>query len=214
MDLIELRTDSRIVPAKQIMEAIITSSYGDWSYNEDETVKELEAYTAKLFGKEDAAFVVSGVFGNQCCILTATNPGDEIIIKEASHMIKHENGSLGLISRVLTRTLDCPEGYITPEQLRKSIRKSKDSQSPKITVVALEFPTFEGLIPPIDKFEECCLIAKAEGIHVHVDGARVFYGIAALKADPAEIFKNVSSLTFCLSKGLCAPIGSLVVGDR
>lgn len=86
--------------------------------------------------------MISGVFGNQVCILTATNPGDEVILREKAHVIKYENGSCGLISRAMTRPLDCPEGYITPAHLKKVIRKNKDSQSPKTAVVVLEFPTF------------------------------------------------------------------------
>jgi threonine aldolase len=154
------------------------------------------------------------VFGNQVCILTASSPGDEVIVREKGHVIKYENGSSGMISRVMTRALDCPEGLITPDHLRKVFRKNPDSQSPHTKVLILEYPTFEGLIPPLDLFNECCLMAKARGIHVHVDGARVHNALAEVSVDPAEVFKNVSSLTFCLSKGLCSPMGSMVVGDR
>ena len=86
--------------------------------------------------------MVSGVFGNQACILTASSPGDEIIVREKSHVIKYENGSAGMISRVMTRTLECPTGYITPDELRKVLRKKLDNQSPRTSVVILEYPTF------------------------------------------------------------------------
>lgn len=114
----------------------------------------------------------------------------------------------------MTRALECPQGYITPQQLKKVLRKKADYQSPNTSVVVLEYPTFEGLIPPFDLFNECCMIAKAQGIHVHVDGARVHNALAEVKMDIAEVFKNVDSLTFCLSKGLCSPMGSMVVGDK
>lgn len=155
----------------------------------------------------------SGVFGNQCSILTAGRPGEEILIRDKGHIIQHENGSVGRLARMMTRTIDCPEGYITPEVLKKHLRKKKDSQSPRTSILVLEFPTFEGLIPPLEQFHECARMAKAEGMHVHVDGARIFSGIAELKVDPSEVLKECSSVSLCLSKGLCAPVGSVVVGD-
>jgi threonine aldolase len=105
-----------------------------------------------MFGKEDAAYVVSGVFGNQCSLLTASTAGMEVLVRDKGHVIRYENGSCGLISRLMTRTLDCPEGYITPEILKRVIKKTKSHQVPQAGVLILEFPTFEGIVPPMDQF--------------------------------------------------------------
>lgn len=86
----------------------MTSAYGDWTYGEDETVIELERYCAEIFGKEEGAYVPSGVFGNQCALLTAGGPGQEVLIRDQGHIIEHENGSLGAITRMMARTLDPP----------------------------------------------------------------------------------------------------------
>ena len=110
---------------------------------------ELESYASKLFGKEEAAYVPSGTFGNQCSIFTAGKAGEEIIIRDKSHIIAHENGTIGRLTRMITRTLDCPKGYITPEDLKKYLRKNKDNQTPKTSILVLEQPTIEGLVVPL-----------------------------------------------------------------
>ena len=144
--------------------------------------------------------------------MTAGKPGEELIIRDESHIIAHENGSPGRIARLLTKTISNPFGYITPEELKKHIRKKKDHQAPKNGILCLEYPTFEGIIPPISEFHECGKIAKEAGMHVHVDAARIFTGLAESKVDPKEIMKYADTMAICLSKGLLAPLGSVVLG--
>ena len=113
----------------------------------------------------------------------------------------------------MTKTISNPFGYITPEELKKHIRKKKDHQAPKCKVLCLEYPTFQGILPSIESLQECSNMAKAEGMNVHIDGARVFTGLAESKGDPKEIMKCATTLTICLSKNLLAPIGSIVLGS-
>lgn len=101
-----------------------------------------------------------------------------MIVRDESHIILHENGTPGRIARLLTKTISDPFGYLTPEMLLKHLRKKKDNQSPKTTVLVLEYPTFQGIIPPLQVMQECGKIAKKEGIHVHIDAARIFYALA------------------------------------
>ena len=128
-----------------------------------------------MFGKEAASFVVSGTFGNQASVMAAGIPGTEILLCDKSHMINYENGSIGRLSRMMARTLPGDENlFITEEVLRSSIRKVKDMQAPKQTIFSLQNPTCMGRIYPIEQFNSLIHMAKEAGMHVHLDGARIF----------------------------------------
>lgn len=119
-------------------DAILNAEYGDWAYGEDPIIHQLEKRVAEMLGKEDAAYVISGTFANQSTMNAVGNPGEEVLVAEKSHVFRYENGSLALWSRLMARTIPSDKnGFITPEQLRKFIRKIKDVQAPKTSILSL-----------------------------------------------------------------------------
>lgn len=214
MDFIDFRSDTVTHPTQEMRDCLLTVPVGDDVYGDDPTVNELEKEAAELLGLEAACLVPSGVFGNQCSILTHTKPGDEVILADECHMIQYENGSLGRISRVLTKTIKTEGGLLKCKDVEAAIRTdSKSHFNPCSTLLEIENPTALGRIYPMEDFVEICSLAKSKGLKVHLDGARLFNACEELKVQPRDICKHVDSVMICLSKGLCAPVGSIVAGS-
>lgn len=147
--------------------------------------------------------------------MTHTRPGDEVILADECHMIQYENGSLAKFSRVLTKTIKTDGGILNLKDVVAAIRTNHKSYfQPCTTLLEVENPTALGRIYPMKEFEEICLAARSKGLKVHLDGARLFNACTELKVEPHEICKHVDSVMICLSKGLCAPVGSMVAGSR
>jgi len=211
--MIDLRSDTVTQPTEEMRQAMLTAVVGDDVYDDDPTIKELESYAAKLLGKEAALFVPSGTFGNQLCIMTHTRRGDEVIVSNDCHILAHEVGASAVIAGVQLRQIHCNGGRFDLDTLRSYIRED-DIHYPDTGLICLENAHGDGSVLPIEYMKDIYDIAKAHGIPVHLDGARVFNAAAALDVDVSEIAKYADSLTFCLSKGLCAPIGSIVAGTE
>ncbi|MFL0247804.1 low-specificity L-threonine aldolase [Candidatus Clostridium stratigraminis] len=213
MEFIDLRSDTVTVPTKEMREAMYNAVVGDDVYEDDPTVKELEEYAAKLVNKEAALFVPSGTFGNQLALLTHCRRGDEVILGDDCHIVVHEVGASSVIAGVQLRTLKSCNGVLDPNEIATRIRTA-DIHFPKTGLICLENAHSNGRVIPIANMESIYKIAKESDIPVHLDGARLFNAASYLNVEAEEITANCDSVMFCLSKGLCAPIGSILAGSR
>ncbi|HSP47889.1 MAG TPA: low-specificity L-threonine aldolase [Clostridiaceae bacterium] len=214
MDYIDLRSDTVTHPTKLMREKMAIAPVGDDVYGDDPTILELERTSAELLGKEAAMFVPSGTFGNQVSIMTHTRRGQEIILGENCHVIAHEAGAAALLSGVQTRTVRDDKGEMDPRDVRRVIRKDIDIHFPTTGLICVETAHSCGRVPSLEVLKEIRSIADEFSIPVHMDGARFFNAIAYYGVDPKELAALADTVTFCLSKGLCAPVGSVVVGTR
>ena len=214
MKFIDLRSDTVTHPTEKMRQLMASAPVGDDVYGDDETVIKLEEETARILGKEAALFVPSGVFGNQLSILTHTERTNEIILGENSHIIAHEAGSVALISNVQTRTLRDDLGELDPKEVQKAVRKGEDIHFPKTGLICVETAHSTGNVASLENLKSISEIAKTYEIPIHLDGARLFNAAAHLKVDVKEIAQYADSISLCLSKGLCAPVGSVVSGSK
>jgi len=213
MKIIDMRSDTVTMPTEEMRKAMVEAEVGDDVYGDDPTVKRLENLAANILGKEAAIFVPSGTFGNQLAILTHTHRGDEVILENWSHIVMHEVGATAVISNVQLRTIEGKGGAMDPALVEKYIRPD-DIHFPRTGLICLENAHSNGNVVPLDNMREIKKIAEAHGIPVHLDGARVFNAAKALSVEPRELAENADSIMFCLSKGLCAPVGSMLVGNK
>lgn len=213
MKTIDLRSDTVTQPTPAMREAMAIAEVGDDVYRDDPTVALLEKEAAELVGKEAALFVPSGTMGNQLCLMTHTRRGDEIITGKNYHIVVHEVGALAVLSQAMVRTIEDPEDFIRPEALLKALRPD-DIHEPESRVLSLENALSNGRVMPLNLMQADYRIAKEHGLSVHLDGARLFNAATALKVDVKELTACTDSVSFCLSKGLCAPIGSLIAGEK
>jgi threonine aldolase len=186
---------------------------GDDVYGDDPTVNELESLGAAMLGKEAAVFVPSGTFGNQLALFTWCRRGSEVILGEQSHIIQHEAGAASVIAGVQTRVIDAPDGIICAGEARKRLRRG-GLQEPASSLICMENAHSSGRVVSLEAMDEISRLASEWELPVHLDGARIFNAAAALGVDARDIARRADSVMFCLSKGLCAPIGSLLAGTR
>ncbi len=210
---IDLRSDTVTEPTEEMRHAMASARVGDDVYEDDPTVKELEALSAQLLAKEAGLFVPSGVFGNQLCVCTHTQRGQEILIPESNHLFFHETGAAAVISGVQTRTIPDDRGRINPKRLKQCIRDD-DIHNPPTGLICMENAHSSGAVVPLNHMEEIWNIAQIHRIPVHLDGARIFNAAVFMETSASEIARFSDTTMFCLSKGLCAPIGSMVVGSK
>ncbi len=213
MGYIDLRSDTVTHPTPEMREAMYRAEVGDDVYQDDPTVNELEREAARILGKEAALFVTSGTLGNQLGIMAQTRRGDEVIAGAECHIFMHEVGAAAVLSGVTLRQLHYPDGVPVPEMVEAAIRPD-DIHEPPTTLICLENALANGRVVPLDAMEKVARIAHARGIPVHLDGARVFNAATALGVDVREITKHADTVSCCLSKGLCAPVGSVLAGSR
>ena len=213
MQYIDLRSDTVTWPTQAMRAAMAEAPVGDDVYGDDPTVNELETLAAKLVGKEAALFVPTGTFGNQLALFTWCPRGSEVILGEQCHIIQHEAGAASVIAGVQTRPVDAPKGIIPPEAIEARIR-GDDIHYPPTSLICLENAHSSGRVIPLSYMKEISALALAKGLPVHLDGARLFNAAASLGAPAAAIAAHVDSVMFCLSKGLCAPVGSMLAGPK
>jgi threonine aldolase len=186
---------------------------GDDVYGDDPTVNRLEGLGAELMGKEAAVFVPSGTFGNQLSLFVWCRRGTEVILGDECHIIQHEAGAAAVIAGVQTRTISAPDGVLRPEAIEQRIRKA-DLHAPATSLICLENAHSLGRVTQLADMDGVRGVADQWGLPVHLDGARIFNAAVALKAEARDIAARADSVMFCLSKGLCAPAGSLLAGSR
>ena len=211
MTYIDLRSDTVSVPTNAMLEAMKTAETGDDVYDDDPTAKALEALAAQVMGKEAALFVPSGTMGNQLAIMTHTRRGDEIIAHTDSHIIVHEVGGASVISQVGYHAIASESGFITGEEVKKAIRQP-DIHHPNTGLLCLENALGNGTVVPLALMKTAYEEAQKAGIPTHLDGARIFNAATYLGVEPKAIAQYTDTLMFCISKGLCAPVGSLLLG--
>lgn len=212
---IDLRSDTVTKPTEEMRRAMALAEVGDDVYGEDITINELEAKGAALMGKEAGLFVASGTMGNLLAVLSACQRGDEIIMEDQMHMFWYEVAGIAALAGVQIRTLPGAGGAVSEEDLRSAIR-SEDIHFPRTRMFCMEntHNRAGGTVISKDKMESLYKIAKAHGLWVHTDGARIFNAAVFLGVEPRELAACTDSITFCLSKGLAAPVGSLLTGPK
>ena len=214
MNFIDLRSDTVTWPTDEMRKAMAEAAVGDDVYGDDPTVYELEQYGASITGKEAALFVPSGTFGNQLALFTHCNRGDEVILDENCHIVQHEAGASGIIAGVQLRTIPSDKGQIAPEEFIRRIRHTDDIHEPKTGLICLENTHSSGKVLSLEFMREMKYISTRHHVPIHLDGARIFNAAASLGVSAVDIAENVDSVMFCLSKGLCAPVGSLLSGSK
>ena len=214
MRWIDVRSDTVTHPTPAMREAMARAEVGDDVYGDDPTVRQLEIESADRLGKEAALFVPSGTFGNQLALFTHCQRGDEVILGDDCHIVWHEAGGAAVIAGVNLRTVPSDRGVLDPTEIAARIRTSDDIHEPKTGLICLENAHSNGRVIPLDTMEKIARLAREHGVPVHLDGARIFNAAAALHADVRDIARHADSVMFCLSKGLAAPVGSMLVGRR
>ena len=213
MKILDLRSDTVTQQTEKMRLAMFNAVVGDDVYGDDPTINELERQAAEVTGKEAALFVTSGTMGNLLGVMSQTQRGDEVILGKRAHIITHEVGHLAQICQCMARTIDHPDDKIYPEDIREAIRPD-DIHEPPTTLLCLENALSNGTVVDLDLMKEDYEEAKKYGLNVHLDGARLFNAALALNCDVKEICQYTDSVMFCLSKGLCAPVGSMLCGSK
>jgi threonine aldolase len=213
--VVDLRSDTVTRPTPEMRRAMAEAEVGDDVYAEDPTVNRLQARAAEIFGREAALFVPSGSMGNLVAILCHTRPGGEIICEERGHICQFEMASMSAIAGCMPRTTFVDDGILSWERIEPQIRP-KIYYRAQTALIALEnsHNMAGGTVYPQHVSDEICDRAHGAGIPVHLDGARIFNAAVALGRSVAELTRKCDSVMFCLSKGLGAPVGSMLLGSR
>lgn len=212
--MIDLRSDTVTKPDKDILEEALNAELGDDEYGEDPTVNQLQEKCSKLLGFEEALFVSSGLMGNQISLLIHNTPGSEVITTSDSHIKNYEHGAASFLSRVQFREVEHANGVIDLGEISTTFEKSK-VHKPNIKTIALENTHLAsgGSIVPFNHIKNIYELSKQLNVSLHIDGARVWHAI--LQEDSSLNYGSIcDSLTFCFSKALGAPIGSMLLGSR
>ena len=211
---IDLRSDTVTKPTAEMRAAMAAAEVGDDVYLEDPTVNRLQERAAEIFQKEAALFVPSGSMGNQIAVRLHTTHGQEVIIEERGHIYNYEMASMAAISGVLARPVHADDGILTWDMVRRLIRP-KIYYRAQTGLVAIEntHNMAGGTVYTRSQIEDLCENVHAAGLPVHMDGARIFNAATALGTDVASLCRPCDSVMFCLSKGLAAPVGSMLVGS-
>lgn len=211
----DLRSDTVTKPTAGMLEAMMSAEVGDDVYGEDPTVIRLEEKTAKLFDKEAALFCASGTMTNQIAIKCHTQPGDELIAESSSHIYHYEGGGIAFNASVQARLVEGDRGRLSASQIRDCINPSYDWLA-RTSLVCLENTVNKagGSYYGLQQIREISALCKDQQLPLHLDGARIFNAIAEASYSPADIGKAFDSVSVCLSKGLGAPVGSLLLGSR
>ena len=214
MRRVDFRSDTVTKPTQRMRDAMYRAEVGDDVYGDDVTTNKLQDYMADLCGKEGALLVPSGTFGNQLALFAHCNRGQEVILAEDCHIVEHEAGGSAVIAGVQLRTLESVHGMMDLDKIEKAIRKEEDIHYPSTALICIESAFSDGGVMKLDYMKDLRHLADKYGLKIHLDGARVFNAATALDLDIKKIMEYVDSASICLSKGLCAPIGSILVGDK
>ena len=214
MKIIDMRSDTVTKPTPEMREAMARAEVGDDVYGDDMTTIELERLAAEMSGKEAALFVPSGTFGNQLALFTHCARGQEVVIYEDCHIVEHEAGAASVISGIQLRTISGPGSLPDAREIEKRIRTGADEDihKPYTGLICLESTHSDGRVIPLERLREIRGVADRHSLPIHLDGARLFNAADYLGVPAAEIAKYANSVMFCLSKGLCAPVGSMLAG--
>jgi threonine aldolase len=213
--VIDLRSDTVTRPTEGMQRAMLEAPVGDDVFGEDPTVNRLEEYVADLLGKEASLYAPSGTMTNQIGVQVNTSRGEEVLLHEGSHIFVYEAGAPAMLSSVQLRTLPGENGVLDPETVRAAVRP-RDVHFPRSSLLCLEntHNTAGGKVFPLEEFAAVAETAKEHGLKVHLDGARLFNAQAATGIPAREWCAYADTVSVCSSKGLGAPVGSLLAGDE
>ena len=214
-ELIDLRSDTVTLPTKKMREAMSRADVGDDVYGEDPTVNRLQQLAAEMLGKEAALFTASGTMSNLVAVLTHCQRGDEMIVGDQAHVFYYEVGGSSALGGVHVRTVPNRHGAPDPADVEAAIR-GKNVHFPRTRLVCLEntHNRCGGVALTVEETDAIAAVAHRYGIRVHLDGARLFNAAVALGVEARRLAQECDSVNVCLSKGLCAPVGSLLLGTK
>ncbi|PWK05117.1 low-specificity L-threonine aldolase [Tumebacillus permanentifrigoris] len=212
---IDLRSDTVTKPSEAMRQSMYNAEVGDDVYGEDPTVHRLEETAAEILGKEASLFVTSGTMGNQIAVLVQARSGEEILLEEQSHIFLYEAATHSAFAGVQTRTIKGVRGAMNPEDVRQAIRPV-DIHQPRTSMICVENTHNKagGAVVPAENMRAIYEIAREHSVAVHLDGARLFNTVVASGGKASDFTQYVDTVQVCFSKGLGAPIGSILAGDR
>ena len=213
---IDLRSDTLTVPTPTMREAMATADVGDDVFNEDPSINKLQEMAASMLGQESGLLVASGTMGNLSAMLTHCGRGNEAILGDQCHILNYEQGGITALGAIMPRPLPTqPDGSLKLEDIASAIR-SDDQHFAVTKVIALEntHNRMGGAVLGPEYIKQVADLAHKHGLKLHIDGARIFNAAAALNVPVNELTRHAGSITFCLSKGLSAPVGSVLVGSH
>lgn len=213
---IDLRSDTVTTPTAAMRQAMAEAEVGDDVYGEDPTVNRLEALVAEMTGKDAAVFVSSGTMGNLTSVLAHCGRGDEMILGDKSHIFRAEQGGAAALGGVHPMAIrNQPDGTLDLDEIQANIRADNEHYPiTKLICIENTHNFCGGRVLPLSYMDAVGDLAHEHGLKLHVDGARLWNAAVALGASPARVLKNADSVSLCLSKGLAAPVGSVVAGDQ
>jgi threonine aldolase len=213
--VVELRSDTFTLPTESMRKAMAAAEVGDDVWDEDPTIHRLQERAAEMVGKEASLFVPSGTMGNLCALLSHTEPGEEVLVEGESHIFHSEVAGASVVGGLQLRPLETPDGRLQPEQVRAAIRE-RDIHQPRTGLLCLENTHNRrgGTCLSPKQTAAVSDVAHDAGFPVHLDGARVFNAAVAQGINVRQLTGPVDSVMFCLSKGLSAPVGSMLAGSR
>lgn len=213
--IVDLRSDTVTKPTEEMLQAMISAPLGDDCSGEDPTANRLESLAARRLGKDAGLLVPSGTMGNLVSVLTHTERGHEVIMESECHMYYYEVGNIAAVAGVIPRFVAGHNGVLDPDDIRKAIREANiHYATPRLITVENTHNRGGGTVTSVELCQAICDVAKGKGLSTHLDGARIFNAAIALGVDVREIAEPFDSVMFCLSKGLSAPVGSIVVGSE
>ena len=214
--MIDLRSDTITKPSAKMLDVMLNAKVGDDVYGEDPTVKKLESFIANYFGMEQAMFFPSGTMANQTAIKLHTNPGDQVIAHEYSHVYNYEGGGASFNSGVSFKLLKGEKGFFSSDQISDAINPKAFYHAPLSKLVSLENTTNKGggACWNVSDFDLINSVCKKNNLGIHMDGARIWNSIVAKKDNPELYGIYFDTMSVCLSKGLGCPIGSVLVGKK
>jgi threonine aldolase len=212
---LDFRSDTITHPTPEMRDAMANAAVGDDVFSEDPSINELEAEAARIFDKQAGLFIASGTQGNLLATLSLTQPGEEIIAEVGSHIANAEVGGAARLGGLTLRPITGKSGKIQPEQVAATVRPENVHYA-HTTLLAIEntHNASGGTVLSLEEMAALVQTAQSLGLKVHVDGARIFNAAVALQTEPARLARGAETLTFCLSKGLSAPVGSVLVGSQ
>lgn len=214
MNTIDLRSDTVTLPTPAMQQAMQEVPLGDDVYGEDPTVNQLQDFAAELTGFEAALFVPSGSMGNQVAVATHVGRGAEVILPYGAHIYEYEPGALAVISGALPRLIPAPLGVPDVDDVAREIRNNPHQAPTQLICLENTHNKAGGTVVPLERTREIAELAKLHNLPFHLDGARVCNATAALNVSLEEIAKPFDTMSLCLSKGLAAPVGSVVLGSK
>jgi threonine aldolase len=213
MKVIELRSDTFTKPTPAMRKAMAEAEVGDDQYGEDPTVNRLEKRASEIVGKEAGVYVASGMLGNLCGVLSQTQRGDEVILGDLAHIVQNEMGASFVVGGIVPRLVPNRDGLPSLDDLATAVRPQ--GMYPRTSLLCLEnsHNNCGGAVITAEQTKSVADFAHARGMRVHLDGARIFNAAAALGVEAKELVRDVDTVQFCFSKGLAAPVGSILCGD-